>query len=301
MGGEVRAAALSACCWVVCCGRPFCEYACWVADTRAVAETAGATWDWGYGIALKSGTDGAPWEGGGGGRPLLLLLGDSLLVRDREPTSGGEKKPLAFWVQDDGDIPDKLSVLFNPADCGCCGCSQPGVGEFCWRVCEILLSAIRPEGICGLRLSPERVVGGVSRLPEFTIEVNLLGWSGCCDNGSKKAIGFCGVLCRKGSGGSDMEPRFVAAGLRAVRLPLVELVSRFDAICGTRSAGNGYVAADCGGLYIESEESVGGVGRVCCENGRGACDVAVDDPGQYELACPCGLSRIGDFNLLAAM
>ena len=113
-------------------------------------------------------------------------------------------------------------------------------------------------------------------------------------------MGFWGVW-RKGKGGRDIEPKFVAAGLRAVRLPLVELGSACVAIiCVWRSrVEEGAPPAEPGGLYIESEGSVGGVGRVCCGNDAGFCGVAVVEPGQYELACPDWVSSMGDFNLAA--
>ena len=51
-------------------------------------------------------------------------------------------------------------------------------------------------------------------------------------------MGFWGVFCRNGSGGKDMEPRLVAAGRRAVKLPEDADVSRFEAMamCGLREA-----------------------------------------------------------------
>ena len=77
-------------------------------------------------------------------------------------------------------------------------------------------------------------------------------------------MGFCGVLWRNGNGGRLIEPKFVAAGLRAVKLPgvweeskveeAIEFVCEFVCIFG--------VMACPGGLKPMSE-SLGGVGRVC--------------------------------------
>ena len=62
----------------------------------------------------------------------------------------------------------------------CCDCArnQAAADELLFE------SPIRPE--MGLNVSPERVVGGVKRFPEFTTDV--------CLEGSMKATGFAGVV-----------------------------------------------------------------------------------------------------------
>ena len=109
--------------------------------------------------------------GGGGGSPLLLLLGESLLLRERGPRRGGEKSPFELLAQDNGVIPVIPDMPKLAAPLACCCCDQLGDGELPGNGCAAFASAINDIG--GLRLSPERVVGGVSKLPEFTIEVSL--------------------------------------------------------------------------------------------------------------------------------
>ena len=100
-----------------------------------------------------------------------------------------------------------------------------------------------------------------------------------------------------------MQPKLVAAGLRAVKLPdSAEDVSKVEAMVGwLLFCAVAVELGACPGGLNASPASLGGVGSVCWGRGAVADVVVAVEPGQKALACPCGCSSEGDLSLYSEL